>query len=127
MFKKLNKSGTTVILVTHDEEIARFTNRIITLRDGKITDKLAASISQDSTHSEIEKVYIELMRKYSISEKLAMVREITYACQQMALIGIKQRYPEADEKETRLRLGALWLKKEIMRKVFHWNVDEKGL
>ena len=79
------------------------------------------------THPEAEKVYIELMRTFSISQKLAMVREVTFACQQMALDGIKQRYPGADDKELRLRLGALWLKKEIMKKVFHWNVDEMGL
>ncbi len=36
LFKKLNKSGTTIVLVTHDEEIARYASRIITLRDGKI-------------------------------------------------------------------------------------------
>lgn len=79
------------------------------------------------THPEAEKVYIELIRKFSISEKLAMVREITFACQQMALTGIKKRYPDANEEEMRLRLGALWLKKEFMSKVFHWNVDEMGL
>jgi len=79
------------------------------------------------THPEAEKVYIELLRDFSVSKKLCMVREITFGCQQMALTGIKQRYPEADEKEIRLRLAALWLKKEIMRKVFHWNVDEMGL
>jgi len=79
------------------------------------------------THPDAEKAYIDLMRKFSISKKLAMVREITFACQQMALTGIKKRYPEADEKEMRLRLGALWLKKEIMDKVFHWNIDEMGL
>jgi putative ABC transport system ATP-binding protein len=36
LFKKLNKSGTTIVLVTHDEEIARFTKRVVTLRDGKL-------------------------------------------------------------------------------------------
>ena len=79
------------------------------------------------THPKAEKIYIELLRGFSVSKKLNMVREITLGCQQMVLTGIKQRYPKADEKELRLRLGALWLKKEIMRKVFHWNVDEMGL
>ncbi len=35
---ELNKEGKTVIIVTHEEEIADYTNRIITLRDGRITD-----------------------------------------------------------------------------------------
>jgi putative ABC transport system ATP-binding protein len=37
LFKKLNKSGMTIVLVTHDEEIARYCNRTILLRDGKLT------------------------------------------------------------------------------------------
>lgn len=35
---QLNKEGKTVIIVTHEEEIAAYTDRIITLRDGLITD-----------------------------------------------------------------------------------------
>lgn len=34
--KKLNQSGKTVIIITHDLEVAKNTNRIITLRDGKV-------------------------------------------------------------------------------------------
>ena len=33
---EINKSGKTVIIVTHDEGIAKMTNRIITISDGKI-------------------------------------------------------------------------------------------
>jgi len=35
-FQQLHKNGITVILVTHEPDIARYTNRIITFRDGKI-------------------------------------------------------------------------------------------
>lgn len=38
IFQKLNKEGRTIILVTHEEEIARYSKRIITLRDGSIVD-----------------------------------------------------------------------------------------
>ena len=34
--KKLNQSGKTVIIITHDLDVAKNTNRIITLRDGKV-------------------------------------------------------------------------------------------
>ncbi|MCD6386108.1 ABC transporter ATP-binding protein [Candidatus Sumerlaeota bacterium] len=36
LFKEINQRGTTIILVTHEEEIARFSQRIIFLRDGEI-------------------------------------------------------------------------------------------
>jgi putative ABC transport system ATP-binding protein len=36
MFSKLSEAGNTIILITHEEDIARFTRRIIRLRDGRI-------------------------------------------------------------------------------------------
>ena len=36
VFEKLNKAGQTIIMVTHDERVARMAGRIITLADGKI-------------------------------------------------------------------------------------------
>ncbi|MCH7626567.1 MAG: ABC transporter ATP-binding protein [Chloroflexi bacterium] len=38
IIQRLNREGITVIVVTHDPEIAAFTNRTITLRDGQIVD-----------------------------------------------------------------------------------------
>lgn len=35
-FKAINKSGTTIVLITHEEEIANYTKRIIRVVDGKI-------------------------------------------------------------------------------------------
>ncbi len=79
------------------------------------------------THPRAEKFLVEKLRNFTASEKLNMVKEITIACQKMALVGIRMRYPEANDEELRLRLGALWLDKYIMLKVYSWNVDEKGL
>lgn len=39
IFEKLNKSGQTILMVTHDEKIAERSNRIIKLEDGKITEQ----------------------------------------------------------------------------------------
>ncbi|WP_213650751.1 ABC transporter ATP-binding protein [Paenibacillus sp. J23TS9] len=41
IFKQLNNNGNTIVLVTHEPEIAAHTNRIIWFRDGKIeSDRL---------------------------------------------------------------------------------------
>jgi ABC-type lipoprotein export system ATPase subunit len=36
VFEKLNRAGQTIVMVTHDERIARKASRIITLADGRI-------------------------------------------------------------------------------------------
>jgi len=36
VFEELNRAGQTIVMVTHDERIARRAGRIITLVDGKI-------------------------------------------------------------------------------------------
>lgn len=36
IFKELNETGKTVIIVTHEREIAEYTNRIVTFKDGNI-------------------------------------------------------------------------------------------
>lgn len=38
LFEELNKRGNTIIIVTHEESIARHARRIIKIRDGKIED-----------------------------------------------------------------------------------------
>jgi len=36
IFQKLNETGATIIIVTHEPDVAAFTRRIVTFRDGKI-------------------------------------------------------------------------------------------
>jgi len=36
LFQKLNNSGKTILMVTHEPELAAYTKRIITMRDGKL-------------------------------------------------------------------------------------------
>jgi ABC-type lipoprotein export system ATPase subunit len=43
LFASLNRQGRTVVVVTHDAEVARFTNRSIRVRDGKIVQSEVVS------------------------------------------------------------------------------------
>ncbi|HBY78974.1 MAG TPA: ABC transporter, partial [Cyanobacteria bacterium UBA11148] len=36
IFTELNTSGITVVMVTHEPEVARLTHRIVLFRDGKV-------------------------------------------------------------------------------------------
>ena len=40
ILEKLNKEGRTIILVTHDKQVALHANRIVTIRDGEIISDL---------------------------------------------------------------------------------------
>src|SRR3990172_4109715 len=43
LFQELNRGGMTIVLVTHDDEMARYARRILTFRDGLlVTDRAAA-------------------------------------------------------------------------------------
>jgi putative ABC transport system ATP-binding protein len=50
ILEKLNKDGRTIILVTHDKQVALHANRIVTIRDGEIvSDELVPE--KDRVHS----------------------------------------------------------------------------
>jgi putative ABC transport system ATP-binding protein len=38
LFREINRAGTTIILVTHESEIAQYSNRILHIRDGKLKE-----------------------------------------------------------------------------------------
>jgi putative ABC transport system ATP-binding protein len=39
LFDRLNRDGTTIVVVTHDEELARAVGRVVHMRDGVIVDE----------------------------------------------------------------------------------------
>ncbi len=43
LFERLNGTGMTVVLVTHDPEVARRARRVISFRDGRVIEDRAAA------------------------------------------------------------------------------------
>jgi hypothetical protein len=78
------------------------------------------------TSPQIQKILIHGYRQMSAAQKLARVQELTQTVQQLALARIRQQYGAISEREQRLRLAALWLDRDTMRRVFHWDPQEKG-
>jgi ABC-type methionine transport system ATPase subunit len=50
LFKKLHDEGQTIVIVTHEEDVARHAQRIVRLRDGKVISDCATD--DDPIHRE---------------------------------------------------------------------------
>jgi len=79
------------------------------------------------TSPRTERYLIEQLRKMPAYIKARQSAELTRTCRELALSGIRRRYPDASDRECELRLAALWLDRDIMVKAFHWDPEENNL
>jgi hypothetical protein len=70
------------------------------------------------THPDVERVQIELMRQAPPWRKLALVGELNQTVKELALVGLRQRYPRASERELRRRLADLLLGPELAMQAY---------
>ena len=80
----------------------------------------------NDTDPRIEAMLIEGYRRMSPSQKLERVRALTRAVQELALVDIRRRHPDADEREQALRLASRWIEPELMVRAFGWDVRKVG-
>jgi hypothetical protein len=76
-----------------------------------------AVLSAD-TAVEIEDRQIEAWRRMSPAERLEVSREMTRAANELALAGIRARYPNASERECFLRFAAVRLGVDTVRRIY---------
>jgi hypothetical protein len=76
------------------------------------------------TSPEAWKVFLDLQRKMSPSEKLQRTLEWSEIIRKFAEAGMRQRYPHADEAEIRLRYARMTLGPELFRKAFGQALSE---
>ncbi|MEP7012328.1 MAG: hypothetical protein ABJC13_18555 [Acidobacteriota bacterium] len=75
----------------------------------------------------MEEILLAGYRRMTPAEEFQRVADLNRAVQQLALARIRAQYgPNLTEREERLRLGALWLDREIMVKVFGWDPEVEG-
>ena len=84
------------------------------------------SAQTHDTSPSIQKILIAGYRQMSPQQKLKRVSELTKAVQQLALARIRKQYGACSEREQHLRLAALWLDRDTMIRVFHWDPQVKG-
>ena len=68
----------------------------------------------------------ERYRRMPISEKLECIAELNRLEDERRRADIRVRYGSLSEREMRLRLAAPRLGRELMKKAFGWDPDEKG-
>jgi len=80
----------------------------------------------NDTHPRIEAMMVEACRRMTAAEKFARVQALNESVLQLAAARIRQQYAPTSERELRLRLAALWLDDETMRRVFDWDPAVHG-
>ena len=80
----------------------------------------------NDTDPRMDALLVEGYRRMSSSQKLERVRALTRAVQELALLDIRRRHPDADEREQALRLASRWMEPELMVRAFGWDVRKVG-
>ncbi len=78
------------------------------------------------THPSIEAMLIEGYRKMSPLQRLERVRSLNHAVQELALVDIRRRHPNASAREQALRLASRWISPDMMLRAFGWDVRKEG-
>jgi hypothetical protein len=82
---------------------------------------------KQDTNPKIEKVLIGMIRDIPPWKKCQQVSLMTQACRQLALAGLRDRYPHTSEEELRRKLAVLWLGKELAAKVYGWDPGKENI
>jgi len=75
------------------------------------------------TGPEALKVFVEMHRKMAVSQKVARVLELNRMTLGLAALGVRQRHPQAGEREIFLRTAALHLPRKLMICAYGWHPD----
>jgi len=78
------------------------------------------------TSADAEEVLIARLRAMSPAERLRLVQKLNRGLIQLSIAGIRKRYGDIDDRELRLRLGALRLPRVTMVRVFGWDPEREG-
>jgi hypothetical protein len=70
------------------------------------------------THPKADRVQIELLRQAPAWRKLQIVGEMNQAVRTLALSGLRQRFPRANDIELQRRFADLWLGEELAARAY---------
>ncbi len=76
------------------------------------------SVLFSDTHPKMEALQIQLWRQASPTRKMHMLAQLNASVRMVALVGLRSRFPDADEAELRRRLADLLLGEELACKIY---------
>lgn len=87
---------------------------------------MGSSFTLTDTLAFVEQVVVERWRAMSARERFEVVAALNDACDHMAEVGVRRRYPSAGDDEVRRRVIALWLGRDLMLDVYGRDPDVEG-
>ena len=78
------------------------------------------------TDEATERKLIELTRQMPDEKKLRILFSQIETGRQLALAGLKNRYPKALQEELKKRYAALVLDRETVMKIYGWDPEKEG-
>ncbi len=80
----------------------------------------------DDTSPDARRFMVEAYRCMTPTEKLRRVFDLYEFAMGLARADVRSRYPEADEREVRLRVASRHLDPDLMSRAFGWDPRERG-
>ena len=74
----------------------------------------------------LEEELFERYRRMSAEEKLEHIGALGRLAEELALAGLRAKYPDATEEECRLRLVSRWIDRDSMVRLYGWDPQEQG-
>ncbi len=81
------------------------------------------SHSRDTTER-ADEIQFEILRGMTPQQRGEIFTALTLAVQDLAMAGLRQQYPSANDDELRLRLAARRLGNDVVRRIWGWAPDE---
>lgn len=78
------------------------------------------------TSPEIEAFLFDAWRRMSSAERLRRIGDLGKLVEAVAGADIRRRYPQATEREVRLRLAARQYDRDLMIQAFGWDPEVEG-
>jgi hypothetical protein len=75
-------------------------------------------VLSSDTHQDMKAMQIQLWRQASPTRKMEMLAQLNASARTLALMGLRSRFPKADETELHRRLADLLLGKDLASKVY---------